>query len=192
MSAQAPSAWSRRREAVAAEAQTLERAKDDAVIAERHAELAEKTEEDVLAELDLPNPDEMLAGDDFSVFMKATVPNALRNRALRTLWRSNPVLANVDMLVDYGEDFTGKGDVIGAIKTAYQVGKGYLTEEKEPEEAAPVSEPEPETIEVAPEPAPEKAELPAPEVASPLAPRRRMRFEFVEADMVVTTGTENQ
>jgi hypothetical protein len=68
----------------------------------------------------------MVQGDDFSVFMAKAVPDQLRRRALRTLWRSNPVLANVDMLVDYGEDFTDAALAVENIQTAYQVGKGML------------------------------------------------------------------
>ena len=65
-------------------------------------------------------------GDDFSVFMSKAVPDRIRRRALRTLWRSNPVLANVDMLVDYGDDFTDAAMAVENIQTAYQVGKGML------------------------------------------------------------------
>ncbi len=43
---------------------------------------------------------------DFSVFMDAKVPKALKRMALRKLWRSNPILANIDGLNDYDEDFT--------------------------------------------------------------------------------------
>jgi len=82
------SAWAKRKAAVQAEADALEHTKQDAVIAEQHAALAEKTEEQVLSELHLPNPDQMQAGDDFSAFMGSSVPAALRNRALRKLWTS--------------------------------------------------------------------------------------------------------
>jgi hypothetical protein len=68
----------------------------------------------------------LVMGDDFSVFMSKTVPDRIRRRALRILWRSNPVLANVDMLVDYGEDFTDAAMAVENIQTAYQVGKGML------------------------------------------------------------------
>ncbi len=182
------SAWANRKAAVQAEAEALEAAKTEAVIAEQHAALAEKTEEEVLAELDLPNPDEMVAGDDFSAFMKATVPAALRNRALKRLWTSNPVLANVDMLVDYGEDFTAAADPVGLVKTIYRVGKGMLPDEEEVAEAAApevVDEVEEEVAEV------ETAPLPTPEEAAPaLAPRRRMRFEFEEGTMPASTEME--
>jgi len=183
------STWANRKAAVQAEAEALEAAKVEAVIAEQHAALAEKPEAEVLAELELPNPDEMVAGDDFSAFMKATVPAALRNRALKRLWTSNPILANVDMLVDYGEDFTAAADPVGIVKTIYRVGKGMLPDEEDvvTEAAAPevVEEVDEEVAEV------ETAPLPTPEDAAPaLAPRRRMRFEFEEGTMPASTEME--
>ena len=95
-------------------------------LSEEHAELDELSDEALLEKLELPNPDEMAMGDDFSGFMSKSVPDRLRRRALRTLWRSNPVLANVDNLVDYGEDFTDAALAVENIQTAYQVGKGML------------------------------------------------------------------
>lgn len=185
------SVWANRKAAVQAEAEALESAEQAAVVAEQHAVLAEKPEAEVLAELDLPNPDAMQPGDDFSVFMKETVPAALRNRALRTLWRSDPVLANVDMLVDYGEDFTGKNDPVRIIKTIYRVGKGMLPdkEETEDEEVNEITE---EVVEVVAEfEGAEPAPLPAPEaLAAALPPRRRMRFEFEAGVTPVSTETE--
>jgi len=130
--------WSRRRAAVQAEAEAEVLAQEKAVVAERQAELAEKTDAEILAELDLPDPETLQPGDDFSGFMQAAVPERIRKLALRKLWRSNPVLANVDNLVDYGEDFTKEGTLGVAVKTAYQVGKGMLKHVEEMEaQAAP-------------------------------------------------------
>jgi len=184
------SVWANRKAAVQAEAEALERAEQAAVVAEQHAVLAEKPEAEVLAELDLPNPDAMQSGDDFSVFMKETVPAALRNRALRTLWRSDPVLANVDMLVDYGEDFTGKNDPVRIIKTIYRVGKGMLPDKEETEDEEVVEATE-EVVEVAEFEDAEPAPLPVPEAsAAALPPRRRMRFEFEAGATPASTETE--
>jgi hypothetical protein len=90
------------------------------------AEDPDRTDEEVLSELGLPEPDTMKAGDDFSAFMSRAVPRRLRERALRRLWVSDPVLANLDGLVDYADDYTGAGTVPGKIKTAYKVGRGFL------------------------------------------------------------------
>ena len=118
--------WARRKAKVEAETLAEQAAVEQIVLAEQHAVLEEKTDAELLEELDLPDPDTLVMGDDFSVFMSKTVPDRIRRRALRTLWRSNPVLANVDMLVDYGEDFTDAAMAVENIQTAYQVGKGML------------------------------------------------------------------
>ena len=95
----------------------------------------DRSEAEVLRQLDLPDPDSLQPGDDFSVFMKSAVPEAIRRRALRKLWLSNPVLANLDELVDYGEDFTDAATVVENLQTAYQVGKGMLRHVMEGDEA---------------------------------------------------------
>ena len=118
--------WARRKAKVEAETLAEQAAVEQLALAEQHAVLEEKTDAELLEELDLPDPDTLVMGDDFSVFMSKTVPDRIRRRALRTLWRSNPVLANVDMLVDYGEDFTDAAMAVENIQTAYQVGKGML------------------------------------------------------------------
>lgn len=94
-------------------------------------QIADLSDEEILEELGLPDPDAMKAGDDFKVFMKSAVPKHIQNRALRKLWLSNPALANVDMLVDYGEDFTDAATVIPGMKTAYEVGKGIAKQYEE-------------------------------------------------------------
>ena len=121
------SAWSRRKAAVAAEAVAEDRAVEDAVIAEQHEALAEKTDVEILEELGLPDPDAMVQGDDFKAFLSKTVPAHLRKRALRKLWRSNPVLACVDGLNDYDDDYLTGSYGQGPISTTYQVGKGMLS-----------------------------------------------------------------
>lgn len=118
--------WARRRAGVAAEAEAERAAQEAEKIHKDHAVLEGMDEAEMLAALDLPDPDMLKQGDDFSVFMAKAVPDQLRRRALRTLWRSNPVLANVDMLVDYGDDFTDAAMAVENIQTAYQVGKGMM------------------------------------------------------------------
>lgn len=118
--------WSRRKARVAAETQTEERARIEAERETEVAALEDRPDAEILQELGLPDPDTMEAGDDFSVFMKTALPERIRRRALRKLWLTNPVLANVDGLVDYGEDFTDSAMVVENMQTAYQVGKGML------------------------------------------------------------------
>jgi hypothetical protein len=55
--------------------------------------------------LDLPDVESLDKDSDFTVFMQDGVPEELKNMALRALWRSDPVLANLDGLNDYDEDF---------------------------------------------------------------------------------------
>ncbi len=74
----------------------------------------------------LPDPDSMEPTADFSVFLRENVPEMLRRRALRRLWRSNPIIGAVDMLDDYCEDFTDAATVIPALRTVYERGRGML------------------------------------------------------------------
>jgi len=68
---------------------------------------------------------------DYTKFMKSGVPESVRKRALRMLWGSNPILANVDGLNDYDEDFTDAALAVkGLLKTSYKAGSGYLTDEE--------------------------------------------------------------
>ncbi len=116
--------WTRRRAAVAAEEAAQARAEAARAEAGERARLEAKSDAEILAELDLPDPDHLAPGDDVSRFMSAAVPERLRRRALRRLWRLNPVLANVDGLVDYGEDFTDSATLAGVVRTAWQLGRG--------------------------------------------------------------------
>jgi len=176
---QAPSFWDRRRAAVVAEAEADQAALDAAQKAEVQAELEEQTDEEILAQLELPEPETLGAGDDFTAFLSEAVPDRIRRRALRVLWRSNPVLANVDQLVDYGEDFTDSATVVANLQTAYQVGKGMLSHVQEmarqaAENATQVDDvadevPEEEPIEDAEEP-----------VAMADAPEDEVTVEFEE------------
>ncbi len=163
---------------------------------------AERPDAEILEELGLPDPATLGPGDDFSAFMARAVPERLRQRALRRLWASNPVLANLDGLLDYGEDFTDATLVVADLATAYRVGQGMPR--PAPPEAEPCAEADgaagggAETAEVAeaedrpdtPTPGgPDPADTPglegapggpapAPAATEPLAPAspRRMRF----------------
>jgi hypothetical protein len=83
-------------------------------------------------------PTETLGKDsDYAPFMRADVPDALRNEALRKLWQSDPVFANLDGLVDYAEDFGAAFAVGGTVATVYRVLQGMPdpADEKQPEPA---------------------------------------------------------
>ncbi|KAE9628208.1 DUF3306 domain-containing protein [Parasedimentitalea maritima] len=119
-----PDFWARRKAAVEAEAVEDARVEVQLQAQERDVRVAEKSDAEILADLELPDPNTLGEGDDFKVFLTETIPARIRTRALRRLWLTNPVLANIDGLVDYGEDFTDASCVIENIQTAYQVGKG--------------------------------------------------------------------
>ena len=180
--------WTRRRAAVEAEAEAEQAQLVEQERAETQAALEEQTDEEICAALDLPDPDTLQPGDDYSVFLQKAVPERLRRRALRMLWRSNPVLANVDGLVDYGEDFTDAATVIENLSTTYQVGKGMLEHVMRSQQPEEMAEEQPESeegeLEAAEAPAEQPEEIqaeldPIQHDDEPL-PRRRMRFEFTE------------
>ena len=118
--------WARRRAAVEAESRSEIEARLAEEAAIEEAKLAERPDEEILAELGLPDPDEMERTDQVQALLREAVPQRLKTRALRRLWRLNPVLANVDGLVDYGGDFTDAATVVENLQTAYQVGRGML------------------------------------------------------------------
>ena len=99
---------------------------------------------------ELPPVESLTATSDFTPFLRDKVPEALRKAALRKLWRSDPVLANLDGLNDYDEDFTG-GSLGGIVATAYRVGKGMIDKATEiAEETATEDDPGTEDNEAEP------------------------------------------
>lgn len=104
--------------------------------ARRAAELAANREAAEAIDLD------RLDGDsDYSVFLKEGVPDILKKRAMSVLWRSNPILANVDGLVDYDDDFGSPDLLMKTFQSAYQAGKGYLEhQEREARSSAETDE----------------------------------------------------
>lgn len=143
--------WANRKAAVQAETKADEQQVEANAQALREAELADRTDAEILAELELPDPDTLEEGDDFKVFLTEAVPARIRTRALRRLWRLNPVLANVDGLVDYGEDFNDASFFLENMQTAYQVGKGmteHVLELARQAEAEAEGETTPEALEM--------------------------------------------
>ncbi len=75
---------------------------------------------------DLPAIDSLDKDSDYTAFLRAGVAPELRKRALGKLWRSDPVFANLDGLLEYGEDFSAQFKNPTAVATLYQVGKGMM------------------------------------------------------------------
>ena len=100
------------------------------------------SDEELLARYELPDPTTLTASDDVAAFMRSGVPKRLRNMALRRVWRLDPVLANLDGLNDYDEDYTDAAMLVGAaVKTVYQVGKGGAAHLQEAAERLAADEP---------------------------------------------------
>lgn len=98
--------------------------------AEKEAEELEMAENRAVAEsVDLET---LNYESDFQLFMKKGVPETLKNQAMRKLWTSNPILANVDGLNDYDENFADPA--LNTFKSIWKVGRGFLTDEDDREE----------------------------------------------------------
>lgn len=118
--------WSRRKQEVAKEAKApavVEEALPDQAVDEAEPEALSDAE--ILESLGLPDPDELGLGDDFKRYMTAAVPQRIKQRAMRKLWLSNPVLANLDGLNDYEQDFTDAATVVKDLATSYEIGRGF-------------------------------------------------------------------
>ncbi len=80
---------------------------------------------------ELPSVDDLTAESDFTVFLRKGVPDALTRAALRRLWTSDPVLANLDGLNDYDEVYNAVQPAFTLAQTSYRPGKGYVDEVEE-------------------------------------------------------------
>ena len=78
----------------------------------------------------LPDLDSLDDASDFSVFLEEGVPDVIRRKALRKLWRIDPVLAHLDGLDDYDDDYTVAEALVKVVKTVYEAGKDYLDEDE--------------------------------------------------------------
>jgi len=87
-----------------------------------------KSDEEILSILELPDPETLKLGDTVEKFMDGRVPERIRLKALRAFWKTNPVLANIDGLDEYCEDYTDAAMVVENLQTIYQVGKGYAVQ----------------------------------------------------------------
>lgn len=119
--------WQRRKALVQKEQLAEQQAVEAQLARQEEARLAEKTDEELLADAGLPEPEVLDSPEGVREFLQSALPQRLKTRALRRLWQLNPIFAQLDGLVDYGEDFTDSARVIENMQTAYVVGKGMLT-----------------------------------------------------------------
>ena len=95
----------------------------------------------------LPSIETLGKDSDYTPFMRSDVPDAVRNAALRKLWLSDPVFANLDGLVDYAEDFRAGFALRGTVATVYRILEGMPDPPEEkpppPAESAPPTTPGP-------------------------------------------------
>jgi putative acetyltransferase len=98
--------------------------------------------------------DALDAKSDYVRFLAKGVPEAIKQKALRKLWASDPVFSQIEPFQEYAGDFTDAAVAVpaGTLKTAYRVGKGFLSDEEvaaweklghpaEPEKAAAADAP---------------------------------------------------
>jgi hypothetical protein len=78
---------------------------------------------------------------DFTVFLKSGVPEFLRRKAMRKLWSSNPVLANLDGLNDYDDNYADPK--FNVFKSAWSVVGGYLGSQEAPKEDKQIAKSDP-------------------------------------------------
>ncbi|GAA0847759.1 hypothetical protein GCM10009113_24690 [Marinobacter szutsaonensis] len=87
-------------------------------------------EHELLEKYGLPNPETIEPGTDITGFMRKEIPEFLRRKALRGLWKSNPVLAVLDGLNDYDEDYTLASTAGQTVTSLYKVGEGLVDKAK--------------------------------------------------------------
>ena len=160
-------------------------------------EMPELTPEEEAVVRDLPPIDSLTKESDFTPFLADKVPEFIRRRALAVLWRSDPVLANLDGLNDYDLNYRLIDTLIDAAKdTAYRVGKGFARDDDEEAdgeateeiaaEATPpdetVGEKQPEIDETSPEAADSGPQGDAPENADGAEPADGELPKSVDSD----------
>ena len=96
----------------------------------------EETRADWIARLENVDLEALNYKDDFTVFLRSWVPQTLRNRALKRLWRTSDVFEVLDGLNDYDEDYSIVPAAVGSIKSDWKVGRGFATEKVEEAEKA--------------------------------------------------------
>jgi hypothetical protein len=106
----------------------------DTAVARLESGDTEPTVEEIVASL--PDIEDLDAASDYTGFLAKGVPEHLARAALRKLWLSDPVFANLDGLNDYDQNFNLIDKVIQLADTNYKVGRGMI----DADEADPAAE----------------------------------------------------
>ncbi len=125
------SRWAKRKEAVrqAEEAEEIAEVSSEAI-----EDVEPETEEEAMALLQERDPeladqisaldlDQLTYDDDFTVFLKTKVPDIIRRKALSKLWLSHPLLANLDGLNEYDEDYTQAADAAEMVRKVFEAAR---------------------------------------------------------------------
>ena len=115
---------------------------------EEHRLLLQQNREEAEA-IDLAS---LNARSDLSPFFKAGVPKALKSAAMRAVWRSDPVFANLDGLNDYEENFADPDLIRKFAGTAWKIGRGYLGDDDEAEQTVAAADEPRDTLDEPDEP----------------------------------------
>jgi hypothetical protein len=80
----------------------------------------------------LPSIDTITAATDVRPFLAPGMPDTIKQKALRKIWSTDPILSQIDPLQDYAEDFTDEAVAVpaGMLKTAYRIGRGFLSDDE--------------------------------------------------------------
>ncbi len=146
-------------------------------------------EQELLEKYGLPDPDAIELGTNIKGFLRKEIPELLRRRALRSLWKSNPVLAVLDGLNDYDEDFTNATSTGKAIQTLYKVGQGFdrtLKIDEQLEEQTQKQAGIPEPINPVRKPVREDGKVTNTEISEPEVAAKSSTIQYVEPQVSKT------
>jgi Protein of unknown function (DUF3306) len=113
----------------------------------------------------LPPVESLTKESDYSVFMRSEVPEELRQKALRRLWASDPILSAPEILDMHNLDYNNVPIFPEGLRTLFRVGQGMLDSlEAEAEEKAAAKPPKSSQTESA---EPQTTSLPDQSAAAP-------------------------
>jgi hypothetical protein len=121
------SRWSRLKRRSREEEKAREEAPPPAEIKAEEAKPADGEEQKKPFDIsELPSVESLTKDSDYSGFMRAEVPEDLRQKALRKLWASDPVLSAPEVLDMHNLDYNNVPTFPEGLKTLFRVGQGML------------------------------------------------------------------